>query len=391
MGYIDIITSLQLTIRPKALSSIICKLKWSRNISKSKIFPKLFSRLDDIRVLYDEHKTYNEIIKLLSLDVNKIGFGRFIKCNKWSRPPKIISPRKWQKNCPTCGQEQIYKSNANLKLAIKNNTKCSDCKQYGRKHKIPDAGPFIRKCPECGKDLKCSTKKYLLYANRKQSLCYQCVDRPRSQEYREKIRKSLTGRTLTEEHRNNVILAMRRISPEKRKEIYARIAAKNKGRISPTRGSKHTQEHKDKIRNSLLNLPAETKQRIIDYNKTHLVSDETRRKMRLSSIKNIEKKKYMGAQMKPAFSFAGCEYFDKLALETGWTLKHAMNGGEHYLKELGYWLDAYDEKLNIAIEYDEGYHNNRKEKDSRRMNEIKSYLKCRFFRYDSVSKELKEY
>jgi very-short-patch-repair endonuclease len=68
-----------------------------------------------------------------------------------------------------------------------------------------------------------------------------------------------------------------------------------------------------------------------------------------------------------------------------------MNGGEHYLKDLGYWVDAYDKDKNVVIEYDEGQHNKKKDADVRRMNEIKQKLGCKFLRYDAVSEELKEY
>ena len=70
-----------------------------------------------------------------------------------------------------------------------------------------------------------------------------------------------------------------------------------------------------------------------------------------------------------------------------------MNGGE--VKIIGYSLDAYDSQLNIVIEYDEPRHFNLngrlKEKDIKRMDEIKNHLKCDFYRYNTLSDKLISY
>ncbi len=61
-----------------------------------------------------------------------------------------------------------------------------------------------------------------------------------------------------------------------------------------------------------------------------------------------------------------------------------MNGGEYYIKELGYWVGGYDKEKNIVLEIDEKHHfylyGNRKEKDTRRQKEIENYLNCQFIR-----------
>ena len=46
----------------------------------------------------------------------------------------------------------------------------------------------------------------------------------------------------------------------------------------------------------------------------------------------------------------------------GWKLRHAMNGGEYYIKELGYWVDGYDKENNIIYEFDEHQHFNKNRK-----------------------------
>jgi hypothetical protein len=86
------------------------------------------------------------------------------------------------------------------------------------------------------------------------------------------------------------------------------------------------------------------------------------------------------------------EYFDKLNIENDWNLQHALNGGE--VKILNYFVDAYDKKRNIVVEYDESYHydklGNLKQKDVLRQQRIITHLGCKFFRYNEKTKELYE-
>ena len=59
-------------------------------------------------------------------------------------------------------------------------------------------------------------------------------------------------------------------------------------------------------------------------------------------------------------------------------LIHAENGGEFFIKELGYWVDAYDIDKNIVVEFNEKHHKYQKNKDENRRNEIIDFLKCKF-------------
>lgn len=61
---------------------------------------------------------------------------------------------------------------------------------------------------------------------------------------------------------------------------------------------------------------------------------------------------------------------------------------------MGYWVDYYEPNLNIVIEWDEKHHyinEELKNKDINRMNEIKEYLKCKFYRYNENKNIIYEY
>ena len=114
------------------------------------------------------------------------------------------------------------------------------------------------------------------------------------------------------------------------------------------------------------------------------------KKLRIKRIKEISENKFNGYQVIPNFNPVGCQILDKIAIERNVHIKHAMNGGEYYIKELGYWVDGYDEQNNVVYEFDENYHFNSEgtlnEKDRVRQKEIENYLKCKFIRIKDGTK-----
>jgi len=103
-------------------------------------------------------------------------------------------------------------------------------------------------------------------------------------------------------------------------------------------------------------------------------------KKRLSHIKRIEKNKLNGYQLTPNFNPKACKIFNNISEKNNIHIQHAMNGGEYYLKELGYWVDGYDKENNTVYEFDEKHHKYQKEKDLVREQEIINLLKCKFIR-----------
>jgi hypothetical protein len=160
-------------------------------------------------------------------------------------------------------------------------------------------------------------------------------------------------------------------------------------------GKTHTKETREKIKVKRLNqiITEETKQKISQAHKGKIISEKTRKKMseafkgrvygfrarnnmRISAIKRIENS--IG-QVKPNYNPASIQIIENKAKELGITdLQHAENGGEFYIKELGYWVDGYSKEKNIVIEYYEAQHKYQIEKDTIRKKDIERILKCKF-------------
>jgi hypothetical protein len=73
----------------------------------------------------------------------------------------------------------------------------------------------------------------------------------------------------------------------------------------------------------------------------------------LRRIAEISEDKFDGNQVFPSYNKKACEIFDEISKKENIHIQHAMNGGEYYIKELGFWLDGYDSINNVAYEYDE--------------------------------------
>lgn len=98
-------------------------------------------------------------------------------------------------------------------------------------------------------------------------------------------------------------------------------------------------------------------------------------------------KKRYGTMMFPMYNPIACHQIDNYGKEHGYAFRHAQNGGEFFIKELGYWVDGYDAKKNVVIEYYEVQHNKCRERDNRRKQEIINHLHCTFIEmwYDGKS------
>jgi hypothetical protein len=99
--------------------------------------------------------------------------------------------------------------------------------------------------------------------------------------------------------------------------------------------------------------------------------------------------KYTDKKGNIGYNPKACEFIDKLNKENGWNLQHSLNGGEVIVS--GYFLDGYDSDKNIVFEYDEYYHNLKRQKQKdliRQQRIIDKILPKSFFRYDERNNRL---
>ncbi len=158
-----------------------------------------------------------------------------------------------------------------------------------------------------------------------------------------------------------------------------KMSEAQKGEKNPFWGKKHTEE---------------TKKKIGEESKRRKHSKETRRKM--SEARKGEKAPMFGKRhsektkkkmRESAFEYAK-KMFDFIYPRIGKNEKQILDKLERELKyriirqyEIGrYYLDGYIPEINLVIEVDEKYHNNKKKKDIEREEFIKQKLGCKFLR-----------
>lgn len=120
-----------------------------------------------------------------------------------------------------------------------------------------------------------------------------------------------------------------------------------------------------------------------DYKKNQLGkphTEDTKRKMRLSALDYI---KQLKGQVMPRYNKNSIVLIEEYGKKYGYSFMHAENGGEYFVKELGYFLDGYDPIRNVAIEVDEKRHfinGDLSPKDVERQRQVEDLLGCTFIR-----------
>lgn len=246
--------------------------------------------------------------------------------------------KQWKKNCPNCNEEIFYSDKYKLKTAILKNTKCNICWRFNKKK--TNISDFNKVCSCCGYKIYYKTKYTLDSSIEIHSLCRKCS--------KTGINSPVKGR----------------IQPGEEKE---KRNIKLRGKVRTLESRKRYSDSKRGEKNPM-------------FGKHISKSPVHKRKIRLGCIKNYENKLKWGAKLSPRHNPIACGIIEKYGSDNGYVFQHALNGGEFYIKELGYWVDGYDIDKNVVIEYYESFHNrtDKKMKDKNRMNEIVNYLKCKF-------------
>lgn len=201
----------------------------------------------------------------------------------------------------------------------------------------------IRNCPLCDSILFYSSKWNMKCAERNRTFCYSC----------------------SQKGENN---------PNFGKPSWNKGLPKEK---QPLYGKQRSKEYKMKRSENM------TGSKNHRYGKC--LSEQHKQKLRIAVINRIQKYGITAKNFNPK----ACQFIDVLNKEKGWSLQHALNGGE--VQICGYCVDGYDKDKNIIFEYDEKIHQqpNKKLKDLIRQKRIVDCINpIMFIRYDEKNNRM---
>lgn len=253
---------------------------------------------------------------------------------------------------------------------------------------------YVRRCKTCGKDISYKheiTYRRSLISNADCKTCSALKRTPKTEEVRNQISKTLTGRKTSDEIKHKISKSIK----EKFNtiEYKQKFSILHKGENNGMFGKFHTNETKEKISEitkQKMSLPKTREKMLkskhsIEYRKKlsnalkgRRFSSETKRKMRESVLRRVSKYGIHARNFNPL----ACKLIDEYGEKNGYNFQHALNGGEVFIN--GYSVDAYDREKNVVLEVDEKHHFNSngclKQKDIIRQKEIEGHIKCKFIR-----------
>lgn len=297
-----------------------------------------------------------------------------IKTQSKSEISDTIIP-KYRKNCPKCYRQMTYSDKYKLFQSIKKETVCIHCCQL--KNKNISTIATTRNCPNCNKLLTYKSNNYYRKACNFNKKCKSCTH---------------IGHKHTDKSR------------EKMSIIKSGINNPNFGKIGPNagkqkikgdyviNGSRYWKRDCPQCKCEILYKSKRNRDLSTKFcKKCTNLSPEKRLKHRLSILKFIHENH---GGIRTMVNPTACKFIEEYGKTHDYKFQHALNGGEFYIKELGYFVDGYDREKNVVFEYDEAHHFSNgklKQKDIQRMIEIKNYLKCKFIRYNEKINETVEY
>jgi len=234
---------------------------------------------------------------------------------------------------------------------------------------------YLRHCSKCKKELWYYSYKQWWRANKNKCNCRSCSKKGKpsgregknhTKETIEKIRLSNIGKHVISDN------ARIKLSISRKGKVASWVTrTKMSLNSSPwNKGKCHSEE---------------TIQKIKDKRKSQVITETSKKKMRISAINRVRK---YGVQARN-FNPKSCCYIDRLNLMIGTNLQHALNGGEMELE--GYLVDGYDENKNVVFEYDEPHHHQPKNKTKDLVKQkqiVENINPSLFLRYDERSNRL---
>lgn len=223
---------------------------------------------------------------------------------------------------------------------------------------------WIRNCSQCGCNILHKSYKYYLRSLKKDVLCKSC-----NNPFKGKTHSDISKLKMRNSKLGNDFGKYRKITDE----LCRKISQSRLG-ISPwNKGTTGLQPKSEQTRKKLsASLKAGGK---LKGDKNPAKRPEVRKKIRLAYIEQIKKLK---GEYKVMYNPLACKVIDVYGKKYGYNFQHAENGGEFYIKELGYTVDGYDPINNVVIEYYEPKHRKFEKKDYIRQTEITNFLNCKF-------------
>jgi hypothetical protein len=291
------------------------------------------------------------------------------------------------RNCPKCNKELKTTNKYYFNKAVLSNSPCLSCSQKGKvfseehREKLKqnhadirgEKNPFYKKkhSDETKKKISDIKKEYFsseevrVLVSERQKKYYKTHDNPfKGKKHSEETKNNLSQMTQTRMQDESV----RELLSEKSKEWH-------KYNETPFKGKQHTDENKKimgekrKLYYSKFGHPWTGKKH----------KDESKFKMKKSWIRRIENGTL---PFVPTYNPKSIDIIESYGKENGYTFRHAENGGEYNVPNTGFFVDGYDEKNNVVIEFDERRHRmgNNPQLDKLRQDKIGEILKCKFIR-----------
>lgn len=332
----------------------------------------------------------------------------------------ITNEKKWTRNCPQCNKELFYTRKDHRDTLNRKESLCFTCGGLKRT-KLYSKEQLTKKCIKCQSDILFKNIDYL--RNSKNKLCKSCshikyeINIPlirmcpvckneiyysNKYRYKESVEFNKTCKLCRRNKNRPKNLDLKRLCPKCGDDIFYankqsyNVSLKNNSMCihchtrSPGRIQSEQEKEKRNIKFRGKKRTLESKQRYSDSKRgiknpfygIHVSkSAEHRRKIRVGVINNLNRKLLLfGKTISPKVNPLACQVIGEYGKENGYEFQHGLNGGEFYIKELGYWVDGYDKDKNVVIEYYERTHDRTKvkERDMKRQIEIIDFLKCRF-------------